>query len=91
MKFLLHKGGLHLFKQLAAVGSRDLSQAEKNITVVKAEQIQKMAIIFTQKGQTFSFWVKIVVVIFLICPALATAWDKSSDSIANFLNKCRLP
>ena len=55
MKFLLHKGGLHLFKQLAAVGSRDLSQAEKNITVVKAEQIQKMAIIFTQKGQKFSF------------------------------------
>ena len=78
-----------MLKQLAAVGSRDLSQAEKNITVFKAEQIEKMAIIFTQNVQKVSFGVKIV------CSCnfsnLATAWDKSRDSTANFLNKCRPP
>ena len=36
---------------LLAGGSRDLSQAEKKITVVKDEQIHKMTIIFTQNGQ----------------------------------------
>ena len=40
--------GLYLFKQLA-VGSCDLSQAQKKVTVVKTEQIHKMTIIFTQK------------------------------------------
>ena len=44
-----------MLKQLAAVGSRDLSQAEKNITVDKAEQIKRMAIIFTQNVQKVSF------------------------------------
>ena len=34
-------GSLHLFKQLA-VESRDLSHAEKKVTVVKPEQIFKM-------------------------------------------------
>ena len=33
----------------------DLSQAEKKITVVKAEKILKMAIIFTQNVQKLSF------------------------------------
>ena len=46
-------GSLHLFKQLA-VESRDLSQAEKKVTVVKPEQIFKMTIIFSQKGQKWS-------------------------------------
>ena len=33
---------------LLAVGSRDLSQAEKEITACKVEQIHKMTTIFTQ-------------------------------------------
>ena len=50
--------------------SCDLSQAEKKITVVKPEQIQKMAIIVTHTQ-----WSKVVIVIenkyvFLICSAL---------------------
>ena len=36
-----------------AVGSRDLSQAEEEITACKAEQIQKMTIIFTKNGSNF--------------------------------------
>ena len=39
-------GGLHIL-YLLAVGSRDLSQAEKEITACKAEQIYKMTPIFT--------------------------------------------
>ena len=55
-----HLGGLHLFKQLA-VGSRDLSQAEMKVTVVKPEQIHKIIIIFPQNGQKLPFLVKIVI------------------------------
>ena len=40
---------------LLANKSRDLSQAEKKITVVKPEQIQRMTINFTQNGQKLSF------------------------------------
>ena len=40
---------------LLAVGSRDLSQAEKKITVVKDEQIHKMPIIFTQNDNLGPF------------------------------------
>ena len=32
-----------------------MNQAKKIITVVKAEQIRKMTVIFTQNGQKFSF------------------------------------
>ena len=39
---------------LLALGSRDLSQAEKEITASKAEQIQKMKTIFTQSDHFFS-------------------------------------
>ena len=46
--------GVYFFKQLA-VGLRDLSQAEKKVTVVKPEQVHKMTIIFTQKGQKLPF------------------------------------
>ena len=46
----LQLGGLHLFKQLA-LGSRDLSQAEKKVDIVKPEQIHKITSIFAQNGQ----------------------------------------
>ena len=49
----LNLGGLHLLRQLA-LGSRDLSQAEKKVDVVKPEQIHKIAIIFAQNGQKSS-------------------------------------
>ena len=42
------------FLQLA-VGSRDLSQAEKEITLCKAEQIHKMTTIFTQNDNLGPF------------------------------------
>ena len=42
-------------------GSRDLSQAEKKITVAKAKEIQVMTTIFTQNDSFWSFWVKIIV------------------------------
>ena len=45
--FKFDYAGLHLF-WLLAVKSRDLSQAEKKITVAIAEQILKMSTIFTQ-------------------------------------------
>jgi hypothetical protein len=48
---------------------RDFSQAEKERTVCKAEQIHKMTTIFTQKDKLGPFWVKIVVIL-RICSAL---------------------
>ena len=67
-----------------AVGSHDLSQAEKEITVCKAEQIYKMT---TQNGpgwRKLSFWVKIVVILWIYSVLQAvisfSAWDKSCDS-----------
>ena len=65
-----------------AVGSRDLSQAKKKITVAKTGN-HRMKIIFNQNGQKLSFWVKFVVIL-KICSALAaviffSAWDKSCD------------
>ena len=56
---------------LLADESCDLTQAEKKITVVKAEQIHKMTIICIQNGQKISLWVKIVVIL-RICSALTT-------------------
>ena len=41
---------------LLADGSRDLSQAEKEITACKAEKIHKMATIFTQNDNLETFW-----------------------------------
>ena len=40
---------------LLAVGSRVISQAEKEITSCKAKQIHKMTIIFTQNDPKLSF------------------------------------
>ena len=54
---------------LLALGSRDLSQPEKEIIDCYAEQIHKMTIIFTQNGPRFSFRVKIVVIL-RICSSL---------------------
>ena len=75
-----------------AVGSRDLSQAEKKVTSNKSEQIQKKDKYLQSK---WSFRMKIVV-IFKTCLVLATvfcilACDKSREQIANCLNKCRPP
>ena len=66
-----------------AVGSRILSQIEKEINAWKDERIHKMTTIFTQNG---SFGIKIVVIMW-ICSAYQTiisfsAWDKSSDPTA---------
>jgi hypothetical protein len=41
--------------QVLRVESRDFSYAEKERTACKAEQIHKMAIIFTQNGPRLSF------------------------------------
>ena len=35
-----------------AVGSRDLSQAEKKLLLLQAEKIHRMTIMFTQNGQS---------------------------------------
>ena len=45
---------------LLAVGSRDLSPAEKKITACKAEQINKMTTIFSQNDNQGPFRLKIV-------------------------------
>ena len=56
----------------------------KKITVVKAEKILKMAIIFTQNC---NFWMNTIVILW-ICSGLTkvtffSAWDKSRDPRAN--------
>ena len=76
-----------MFKQLA-LGSRDLSQAEKKITACKPGQIQKLKTIFTQNDTLGPFWVKIIVILW-ICSGLQaviiffSARDKSCDPRAN--------
>ena len=67
-------GALHVLYFLA-VESRDFSQAEKERTTCKAEQIHKITFIFTQNNNLGSFWVKV-----WICSALQTilsfsAWE----------------
>ena len=42
-----------MFK-LFVLESRDLSQAEKKVTVVKSEQMHKVKIIFTENDQKFN-------------------------------------
>ena len=44
---------------LLGVESRDFSQAEKEGTAIKAEQIRKMTTIFTQNSPSLLFRVKI--------------------------------
>ena len=65
------------------VGPLDLSQAEKEKTACKAEQIHKITTIFTKNGPRLPFWMKIVVILW-ICSTLQaffsfSAWDKSRD------------
>ena len=48
---------------LLQVESLDFSQAEKETTACKAEQIHKMTSIFTQNGPRLSFLVKMVVIL----------------------------
>ena len=70
---------------LLQVESRD--QPEKERTAFKAEQIHKMTTIITQNGPRLSFWVKMVVILW-ICSALQaalsfSAWEKPHDSSGN--------
>ena len=73
---------------LLAIGSRDLSQAEKKV-------MSKMSIIFSQNGQKLSFCVKIDVIVSIYSALAAVfffwAWDKALDLTANCLNRCRPP
>ena len=46
-----------------AYKSRNLSQAEKKITAVKDEQLQKMTIVFSQNGQKLPCWAELVVIL----------------------------
>ena len=69
---------------LLRVESGDFSQAEKERTACKAEQIHKMTTIFTINGPCLSFYAKIGVILW-ICSALQalnsfSAWEKSPDS-----------
>ena len=50
-------------KKILGVESRDFSQAEKEITACKAEQIHKMTSIFTQNDIQGPFQVKIIVIL----------------------------
>ena len=72
---------------LLRVESRDFSQAEKDSTANKDEQTHKMTTIFNQSGPRLSFWVKMIVTLW-ICAALQavlsfSAWEKSRDSTRN--------
>ena len=65
-------------------------QAEKERTACKAEQIYKMTTIITLNGPRLSFWVKMVVILW-ICSALQaalsfSAWEKPHDSSGNSQN-----
>ena len=84
---------------LLGVESRDFSQAENERTACKAEQVSKMTTIFTQNGPRLSFWVKMVIILW-ICSALQavisfSAWKKSRDSTRYSQNhapkSCRAP
>ena len=70
-----------------AAGSRDLSQAEKEIIVYWGEEVHKLKCIFTQNGPRLSFWVQIVVSLWINSALQAvisfSTWDKSHDSGAN--------
>ena len=74
---------------LLQVESRNFSQAKKERTACKAEQIDKMTTILIQNGPRLSFWVKMVVILW-ICSALQavlsfSAREKSGDSTQNSL------
>ena len=53
--FLHHYGALHVLFWQLGVESRDFSQAERERTACKADQIHKMITVFTQDGPRLSF------------------------------------
>ena len=61
---------------LLQVKSRDFSQAEKERTACKAEQIHKITTIFTQNDPRLSFQVKLVV-IFVNLPNFLSQLEKN--------------
>ena len=67
-----------------AVESSDFSEAEKERTACKAEQVHKMITDFTQNGPRLSFWVKMVVIFWIFSALQAvlsfSASEKSCDS-----------
>ena len=74
------------FLQLA-VESRDLSQAEKEITLLKAKQTHKMATFFYSKWQFSTprtFLSCHFVNLGLQTVISISAWDKSRDTTANW-------
>ena len=81
---------------LLGVESRDFSQAEKERTACKAEQIHKMTTIFTQNDNLGPFWVKIVVILsvaqLVTTVIFFSTWDKSHvkwDNSQNSTQKMR--
>ena len=72
---------------LLRVESRDFSQAEKERTACKVEQIHKMTTNVTHKDNLGPFWVKIVVILWIFSALQAvlsfSAWEKSRDSTRN--------
>ena len=73
---------------LLGVESRDFSQAEKDQTACKAEQIHKTTTIFTQNDNLNSTILSEKIAILWICSALQevlsfSAWEKSRASSPN--------
>ena len=72
---------------LLEVESRDFSQAEKEITACKGEQIHNITTIFAQNGPRLSFWMKKNVILWVFSPLQAvlsfSVWEKSRDSTPN--------
>ena len=93
-KWMQYTEVLYMFSSfwLLGIESHDFSRAERQRTACKAEQIHKTTTISTQNGRRLSFWVKIVVILW-ICSALQavlcfSAWEKSRES---FHNSNKLP
>ena len=73
---------------LLGVESSDFSQAEKERTSCRSEQIHKMTIFFlTQDRPRLLFWVKIGVILWICSELLGvlsfSAWEKSRDWTPN--------
>ena len=64
---------------LLDVASRDFSHAEKERTACKADQIYKMTTIFTQNGHRLSFWVNIVVILWIFSALKKITWLNSQQ------------
>ena len=75
---------------LLGVESCDFSQAEKEITACKVEEIHKMTPIFTQNDNIGPFWVKIIIILWIYSALQAVisfwAWENSRESTPNSQN-----